>query len=301
MNRDMTLLIMAGGMGSRFGGLKQVEPIGPSGEFMIDYSIYDAIQAGFTKVGFIIKKENYDIFKETVGKRVEPHVEVEYVFQEMDDLPDGYMAPAERVKPWGTSHAILSARDSVEGNFAVINADDFYGRESFLILANHLRDAKEGDFCIVGYECAKTLTESGAVKRGVCEVKSGFLEKIVESNCEMVDGKIVATPLSGASSFVVSDNQLVSMNMFGFTPKVFGYLWEKFPEFLEKNKENIEECEYLIPISIYEGILEKEWSEKVLPTPAKWYGITYKEDKDGVVKAIAEMIEKGVYPRELWG
>lgn len=300
MEKDLTLVIMAAGMGSRFGGLKQIEPVGPGGEFIIDYSIYDAIQSGFTKIVFIIKKENYEIFKDTVGKRIESHIKVEYVFQEMEDLPEGYTLPKDRVRPWGTSHAILSARNVVDGNFGVINSDDFYGKESFVVLANHLIGARDGEFGLVGYECANTLAKSGAVKRGVCDIENGSLLKIVESKCEIVNGKIVATPLSGDESFEVSRNQLVSMNMFGFTLKLFKYLELKFPEFLEKNKDNIQECEYLIPQSIYEGIVEKEWSVNVLPTTAKWYGITYKEDKEGVVEAIEQMISKGEYPKELW-
>ena len=297
----MTLVIMAAGMGSRFGGLKQIEPVGPSGEFIIDYSIYDAIQAGFKKVVFVIKRENYDIFKETVGKRVEPHIQVEYAFQELDDLPEGFSCPPERTRPWGTSHAILSARNNVNSNFGVINSDDFYGKNSFLVLANHLKVAKEGEFCIVGYKCANTLPDSGTVKRGVCDVKDGFLEKITESSCENIEGKIVATPLDGSTPFEVAHNQFVSMNMFGFTTKLFTYLEENFSKFLKENKGNLEVCEYLIPQSIYKGIVEKEWNVKVLPTTAKWYGITYREDKAKVVKAIEKMIPRGEYPKQLWG
>ena len=292
---------MAAGMGSRFGGLKQIEPIGPSGEFIIDYSVYDAIQADFDKIVFIIKRENYDIFKETVGKRIEPHIDVEYAFQELNDLPTGFSLPETRTKPLGTSHAIYSARDVVTGNFGVINSDDFYGKESFTVLADFLKSAKNDEFCIVGYECSNTLAESGAVKRGVCEVENGLLVKIEESSCEMVDGKIIASPLNGNPSFEVRKDQFVSMNMFGFTDKLFSSLEKKFPRFLEANRENLDTCEYLIPQSVFEGIVEGEWKVKVLPTSAKWYGITYKEDKEGVMKAIEGMISERRYPRKLWG
>ncbi len=296
----MTLLIMAAGMGSRFGGLKQIEPVGPSGEFIIDYSIYDALQAGFEKVVFIIKEENYELFKESIGKRIEPHIKVEYAFQDLNNLPEGYVLPEGRTKPWGTSHAILSAMNNVQENFGVINSDDFYGSNAFSVLANFLKDAKEGEFTIIGYKCANTLTENGSVKRGVCEVENGFLTKIVESDCELVDGKIVATPLNGDPLSEVDENQLVSMNMFGFTPKLFEYLESNFSKFLDKNKDNIDSCEYLIPQSIYEGLVEGQWSVKVLPTTSKWYGITYKEDKERVVNAISNMVEEGKYPKKLW-
>ncbi|MGI6423362.1 MAG: nucleotidyltransferase family protein [Candidatus Dojkabacteria bacterium] len=297
----MTLVIMAAGMGSRFGGLKQIEPVGPSGEFIIDYSIYDALEAGFEKVVFIIKKENYDIFKETVGKRVEQYIKVEYAFQEMDDLPEGFVCPAERTRPWGTSHAILSAESNIDENFGVINADDFYGKDAFVVLANFLKQASEKEFCVIGYQCANTLTEHGAVKRGVCDIKDGLLEKITESSCEKVEGKIVATPLDGTTPFEVGNDQFVSMNMFGFTPALFPFMKKKFKEYLEENRNNIENCEYLIFQTVYEGIVEKEWNVKVLPTTSRWYGITYREDKESVVKAIEEMISRGEYPKQLWG
>ncbi|MGI6443716.1 MAG: nucleotidyltransferase family protein [Candidatus Dojkabacteria bacterium] len=297
----MTLVIMAAGMGSRFGGLKQIEPVGPSGEFIIDYSIYDAIQAGFKKVVFVIKRENYDIFKETVGKRVEPHIQVEYAFQELDDLPEGFSCPPERTRPWGTSHAILSVEKYIDGNFGAINADDFYGRDAFVVLANFLKQASEREFCLVGYPCANTLPLHGIAKRGVCHVKDGFLEKISESHCEdMGGGKIMATPLDGSTPFEVAENQLASMSVFGFAPKIFPFMKKKFRMHLEENRENLEEYEYLIVDTISEGIVEKEWNVKVLTTTAKWYGITYKEDKEGIVKAIEEMISKGEYPKQLW-
>ena len=224
----MTLVIMAAGMGSRFGGLKQIEPIDEYGHFMIDYSIYDAIKVGFTKVVFIIKKENYDIFRDTVGKRVENLIEVEYVFQELDKLPEGYSVPENRAKPWGTAHAILCCKDVVKENFAILNADDFYGRDAFRVIAEFLsRDNSSSEYheyAMAGYKTKNTLTENGSVKRGVCNTDGKYLTKLVESKIEYVDGKLMATPLEGGEDFEVSEEDTVSMNMFGFTPHIFEYL-----------------------------------------------------------------------------
>ena len=301
--KDLTLVILAAGMGSRFGGLKQIEPVGPNGEFIIDYSIYDAKKAGFNKIVFVIKKENYEIFKETIGKRVEEKIEVAYAFQELDNLPNGYELPNERIKPWGTAHAILSAKDYVDGNFAIINADDFYGYESFEILANYLNnltvDFKE-HFCMIGYKVANTLTENGSVKRGVCEEIEGYLSKIVESKVEKKDGQIVVSPLNGDDSFIVDENTLVSMNMFGFTHNIFDYIENHFPEFLEENKEDNLTCEYLIPDIVFDMIKKDMADVKVLKTNARWYGITYKEDKNEIVSAIQNMINDDIYPNYLW-
>ena len=221
MKKDMTLLIMAAGMGSRFGGLKQIEPFGPTGEFLIDYSIYDAIKAGFTKIVFVIKKENYETFKQTIGLRIEPFVQVEYCFQQLDSLPDGYTVPINRDKPWGTAHAILMAKDKIKENFAIINADDFYGRQAFLTIAPFLqKDVNETTYAIVGYDVEKTLTENGSVKRAVLKSQNSFLETLIESSIEKKDGKILASPLDGRPSFLVEGTQPVSLNLFGFSPKI---------------------------------------------------------------------------------
>ena len=204
MNKDMTLLIMAAGMGSRFGGLKQIEPVGPSGEFMIDYSIYDAIKAGFNKVVFIIKEENYDIFEETVGKRIKNYINVEYCFQKINDLPAGYSVPSDRIKPWGTAHAILAAKNNISENFAIINADDFYGRDAFIEVAKFLKTATlktPKEYAVVGYNVLNTLTENGSVKRGICEEDCGYLKKLTESLVEKREYKIVAKPLDGSHEF----------------------------------------------------------------------------------------------------
>ena len=297
----MTLVIMAAGMGSRFGGLKQIEPIDEYGNFIIDYSIYDAIKEGFTKVVFIIKKENYDIFRETVGARVEKYINVEYAFQELDKLPSGYSVPEGREKPWGTGHAILCAKDYVFENFAIINSDDFYGRDAFRVIAEFLRNNKaDNKYAMAGYRVKNTLTENGSVKRGVCQAKDGYLTKLVESKIERVDGKLMATPLEGGDDFEVSPDDLVSMNMFGFTPKLFDCLEEGFPKFLDKHKEDNMTCEYLIPSVVFEEIEAGNISVEVLKTDAVWQGITYREDKDKVVNEIKALVDRGEYPEGVW-
>ena len=297
----MTLVIMAAGMGSRFGGLKQIEPIDEYDNFIIDYSIYDAIQEGFTKVVFIIKKENYDIFRETVGARVEKYIDVEYAFQELDKLPMGYSVPENRVKPWGTGHAILCAKDLVHENFAIINSDDFYGRDAFHVIANFLKNNHdESKYAMAGYKVKNTLTENGSVKRGVCQAEDGYLTKLVESKIEKVDGRLMATPLEGGDDFEVSGDDLVSMNMFGFTPKMFTKLEEGFPEFLDSHKDDLEKCEYLIPTIVFEQIEDGEATVEVLKTDAVWQGITYREDKDKVVSEIKALVDNGEYPEGVW-
>lgn len=300
----MTLVIMAAGMGSRFGGLKQIEPIDENGNFIIDYSIYDAIKVGFTKVVFIIKKENYEIFRETVGKRVEKYIKVEYAFQELDKLPSGYSVPVDRVKPWGTGHAILCSKDLVKENFAIINSDDFYGRDAFRVIAEFLKNVKNDEdvqtYAMAGYMVKNTLTENGSVKRGICSVKDGYLTKLIESKIERVDGVLEALPLDGGDKYIVSDDDTVSMNMFGFTPQIFDYLEKRFPEFLDEHKDNINECEYLIPTLVFEEIEKGLARVKVLKTDAVWQGITYREDKDKVVSEIKALVDKGEYPQGVW-
>jgi len=300
----MTLVIMAAGMGSRFGGLKQIEPIDEYGNFIIDYSIYDAIKVGFTKVVFIIKKENYDIFRETVGKRVESHIEVEYVFQELDMLPDGYSVPEGRVKPWGTAHAILCCKDVVKENFAIINSDDFYGRDAFRVIAEFLsRDSSDSmyhEYAMAGYKVKNTLTENGAVKRGVCDVEGNYLTKLIESNIDYVDGMLMAMPLDGGEMFPVFEEDVVSMNMFGFTKELFDHLEARFPVFLDNHKDDINTCEFLIPTLVFDEIENNTARVEVLKTDAVWQGITYREDKDKVVSGIKELVLNGEYPEGLW-
>ena len=297
----MTLVIMAAGMGSRFGGLKQIEPFGNDGEFILDFSIYDAINAGFDKVVFIIKEENYDLFRDTVGKRIEDKIKVEYVFQKNEEIPEGYEIPSTRVKPWGTGHAILACKDVVKENFVVINADDFYGRDAFVTASKFLNEEHtSNEMAMVGYRVINTLTENGSVKRGVCEYENNYLTKLIESSVEKVNGEIICTPLDGSKSFTVEENTLVSMNMLIFTPLIFDILEKEIKEFFEKNKENLEKCEFLIPDVVYKNILNNNITVKVLDTTAKWYGVTYKEDKEGVLEAIHNMIDAGNYPEKLW-
>lgn len=303
MDRDITLVILAAGMGSRFGGLKQIEPLGPNGEFIIDYSVYDAIKAGFTKIVFLIKEENYDIFKETIGARVEPHIKVEYCFQKNDNLPEGYTLPDDRVKPLGTAHAILCCREKVNEPFIIINADDFYGRDAFEKGAEFLKsikDEKPYPYGMIAYLVKNTITENGAVKRGVCEIDGDVLNKITESSVERIDGKIIAKPLSGSEPFEVAEDDTVSMNMLLFTPSIFDYIESHFKEFLDSNKDNLEKCEYLIPDVLFDTIKEGYATAKVIKTTSAWYGVTYKEDAEGVKKALKKLVDENVYPNHLW-
>lgn len=295
----MELVIMAAGMGSRFGGLKQIEPVHKNGEFIIDYSIYDAIRYGFDKVIFIIKEENYEIFKETIGSRIEDKIKVEYVFQKNDNVP--FELPKDRVKPLGTAHAILCCKDAVKDNFLVLNSDDFYGRDAFRVASEYLKEKKDSnEFGMVGYLVSNTLTENGSVKRGVCEIKDGYVTNLVESSVEEKDSKIVATPLDGRKQFEVSDETLVSMNMFMFTPKIFELLENDFDEFYKNNVDNLLKCEYLLPDVVCDNIKKGNITFKALKTSAKWMGVTYKEDKEALVNGINSLVESGEYPDKLW-
>lgn len=295
----MTLVIMAAGMGSRFGGLKQIEPVGPNGEFIIDYSIYDALKAGFTKVVFIIKEENYEIFKSTIGKRIEGKIDVEYVFQDIKNIPAGVELPKDRVKPLGTAHAILSCKGVVKEPFAVINSDDFYGYEAFKKAHDFLMEDTE-DYAMIGYLIGNTLTENGAVKRGFCEQKNGYLSNLIESSVYREGNNIKVEPLDGRKGFYAKDNDLVSMNMFCFKPEMIDYLDEHFIEFFRKNEKDLSKCEYLIPDAVFERIRNNEIKVKVIDTTAIWHGVTYKEDKDDLVKSINDLIETGEYPYNLY-
>lgn len=295
-----TLLVMAAGMGSRFGGLKQIEPMGPNGEFLIDYSVYDAKLAGFTKIVFIIKEENYDIFKETIGKRVEPYIETEYVFQDDSNLKEKYKDLQTRVKPLGTGHAILCAKDKVKTPFAIINADDFYGRDAYVVASKYLDKINDKHYAVVGYKVGKTLSPNGAAKRGICKEENGKLKDLIESSVEKIDDKIIAKPLDGDTEFIVEDDSLVSMNLLLFTPKIFDYLEEKLIKFLETNENDLSKCEFLIPDVVKDAIKEDRVEVDLLSTNAIWHGVTYKEDKEEVVKAIDELIKEKVYPNKLW-
>ena len=301
----MTLVILAAGMGSRYGGLKQIDPIGPCGEFIIDYSIYDAIGAGFDKVVFIIKKENLDQFRQTVGQRIENRVNVSYAFQEMDTLPAGYTCPPDRQKPWGTAHALLCAREYVQDPFLVINADDFYGRDSYEKAAAFFRDfpAKKGDrlqMAMCGFILKNTLSENGHVARGVCRVgKDGCLEQVTErTKIQRNNGKTqFYEEQTGWTD--VDENSVVSMNMWAFTPEIFDLIETYFPAFLDQMKNPLKD-EYFLPYVVEILIREKIADFKVLQTTSKWYGVTYHDDKAGVQAFIDDAIARGVYPRALW-
>lgn len=297
--KELTLVIMAAGMGSRFGGLKQIEPIGPNKEFLIDYSIYDAIKAGFTKVVFIIKKENEQAFKETIGRRIEGRIPVSYIFQEMDNIPVNKNLN-QREKPLGTAHAIYCCKNQVTSSFAIINADDFYGYDAYLKMADFLKESETDEYALMGYRVKNTLTENGSVKRGICNVEKDYLTSIIESSVKEKEGKIIASPLDNSPSFEVSKESLVSMNMLGFTPSIFPYLEEKIKQFLTCSSTDLEKDEILIPCVVEMGIKEHKCKVKVLETTATWYGVTYKEDKEYVVNGINSLIEKGTYPKNLW-
>ena len=295
----MELLIMAAGMGSRFGGLKQIEPVGPNGEFIIDYSVYDAKKAGFDKVVFIIKEENYEDFKETIGKRVEPHIKVDYVFQKMEDIPDFVKIPEGRVKPWGTAQAIYEAKDKMTGPFLVINADDFYGRESYFVAKDFLQSDIEDKYSTIGYKAKNTMGKNGSVKRGVIKEENGNLVYIKESKLEYVGDKIIAKSLENNEEFEVDKEDLVSMNMLTFDMSIFPFIEKRMDVFFKENVNNLDSCEFLIPIEM-ERAIEEGKTVKVLDTKANWYGITYREDLDEVKQAINNMIKNGDYPEKLW-
>ena len=310
MKKDLTLVILAGGMGSRFGGLKQIEPMGPNGEFIIDYSIYDALEAGFNKVVFLIKEENFDIFKETIGARVEPHIKVEYSFQKNDNVPIFYDELKDRQKPLGTAHAILCCKEQVHEPFMIINADDFYGRDAFIKGAEFLRnmvDEVPHRYGMVGYLVKNTITENGAVKRGVCNVENGYLTKLTESSVGRIeDGTIMAKPLDETlPEFKVEEDDTVSMNMLLFDPSIFDYIDSKFKGFLEKNEDKLDKCEFLIPDVLFDSIDEEFATCEVIPTTATWYGVTYKEDAPAVRESIKSLVrmndgDEGDYPLNLW-
>ncbi len=291
MKKDITLVVMAAGMGSRFGGLKQIEPVGKNGEAILDFSVYDAIEAGFTKVVFVIKHAIEKDFKEFVGKRIENKIKVEYVFQETDILPEGFVCPADREKPWGTAHAILCCKDVVKEPFAVVNADDFYGRSAFQQIADYLRNENK-NYCMVGFRLVNTLTENGYVSRGVCVTDQNDNLVSVTERTKIVDCKF--TEDDGKTWESLSPDTVVSMNLWGFMPDLFGYIEEGFKEFLTE-KINVPKSEYYLP-SVVSTLIEKgEKQVKVLVAEDKWYGVTYKEDKKSVVNAIGAMIDAGLY------
>lgn len=294
---------MAAGIGSRFGGLKQTESIGPSGEYIMDYSIYDAIRAGFTKIVFIIKKENYALFKETIGKRIEPYIKVAYCFQTMDMVPKGVIIPRSRIKPLGTAHAILCCKDKVKEPFAVINADDFYGKDAFIKASDFLKELCENEkhyYGMISYFAGNTIVGNKPVKRGICKVENGYLEEIVESKLEKVEGKMTAYPLNHTPPFEVKNDAIVSMNMFLFTPSIFDLLEKEFLRFLKENKNDIGTCEFILPEVLRFAIQKNYVTLEVIQTNAKWFGVTYYEDLAYVKENIKELIKKEEYKKDLW-
>ena len=296
---DTALVIMAAGMGSRFGGIKQIEPVGPNGEIILDYSVYDAIEAGFNKVVFIIRKDIEEAFRAAIGDRIEKRIKTEYVFQNMEDLPGGFTVPEGRTKPWGTGQAILACKGVVKEPFAVINADDYYGKEGLRKIHDYLCNPASVDakynFCMAGFEVGNTLSENGTVTRGICQVKEGILTKIVETK-EIGKGDGCAVTPDGN----VPLDQPVSMNMWGLTPDIFPELEKRFVTFLGGIEGNELKAEYLIPTIIGDMVDEGCACVHVLKTSDKWFGVTYKEDKALVVESFAGLVEQGVYPRKLW-
>ena len=295
MNDNITLVVLAAGLGSRFGGLKQIEPIGKNGEILLDYSVYDAVKAGFNKVVFVIKRAIEADFKAVVGKRIEKMVKTEYVFQETDALPEGFVCPADRVKPWGTAHAVLCCKDVVKEPFAVINADDYYGKSAFMKTADFLK-TNHSDYCMTGFRLVNTLTENGYVSRGVCEIENGELKSVTERtkimNCKYTED-------DGESWTALEPDTVVSMNLWGFMPDLFDYAENGFTEFLNKNI-NTPKAEYYLPSVVSGLIASGEKKVRVLIAEDKWYGVTYKEDKPMVQKAMADMHTDGTYPAKLW-
>ncbi len=299
-----TLLILAAGIGSRYGGLKQLDKIGPSGETIIDYSIYDAIRAGFGKVIFIIKESIEDDFKETFVEKLKDKIAIDYVFQEIWMVPEGVLVPDERQKPWGTGHAVMMADGKIDGPFAVINSDDFYGRGAYETLANYYKEwtpARENDYCMVGYHVANTLSEFGSVSRGVCrgDASSHLVDVVERTHIER--GPVGIAYKDEHGNFIdLAGQTIVSMNFWGFTPSFFKHLNEAFGEFIRKNSENLK-AEFFIPSMVNELINTRQATVKILDCHDKWFGMTYKEDRETVVRSIRELVRQGIYPENLWG
>ena len=305
MNKP-TLVIMAAGMGSRFGGLKQIEPVNDQGEIILDFSLYDAVMAGFKKAIFIIKKDNEQDFRNLIDNRAGKYIDVEYAFQSLDDLPEGYSVPQGRDKPWCTAHAVLAARNLTDDPIAVINADDYYGPGAFHSIYDFLETAKDTDkynYCMVGYKIENTLTENGYVSRGVCRTsEDNMLLGITERTKIKWDGdKIVYTEDGGSTWPQLSRGTVVSMNFWGFTPSMMKEMEERFPAFLDRSlAENPMKGEYFLPGVVDQLIQENKARVKVLHSMDRWYGVTYKEDKPGVVAALQSMKDRGEYPEILW-
>jgi len=296
-----TLFVLAAGMGSRYGGLKQLDGLGPNGETIMDYSIYDAINSGFGKLVFVIRRYFEKEFIDKVASKYDKHIPVEIVFQELEDIPEGFTLHPERVKPWGTNHAVLMGKDVINEPFAVINADDFYGRDAFEKLGDWLSKLEDSKnhYCMVGYRLQNTLSESGSVARGVCETKDGFLTSVVErTHIERKDGKIQYKDAEDYW-YELPEDAPVSMNMWGFTPDYFEYSKDYFVKFLEMNQTNLK-AEYFIPLMVDHLITNQIADVKMLDTSSKWFGVTYAEDRESVVSKLQALVDKGEYPSPLW-
>ena len=302
MTHEPTLVIMAAGMGSRFGGLKQMTPVDEEGHFIIDFSLYDAYQAGFRRVAFIIKREIEQTFRETIGARMEKWFHVDYVYQELDRLPEGFAVPEGRKKPWGTAHAVACCRGVVEGPFAVINSDDFYGRGAYEAIFRFLTESEAPHhYAMLGYQLRNTVTEFGSVARGVCHVQDGMLLDITERTKIFKRGQDAAYTEDGETFVPLSGDTQVSMNFWGFTPEILDEIWNAFPAFLAENLPvNPEKCEFYLPTFVGSRLAEKKVSVHVLPCMETWHGVTYKEDLDSVKSAIGALKREGKYPARLW-
>ncbi len=302
---SLTLVVMAAGMGSRYGGLKQIDPVGPSGEVVLDYSVYDALRAGFDRVVFIIRKDIEAAFRERIGRRVERAADTAYVLQSLDQVPAGFAVPAGRTKPWGTAQAILACREAVATPFLAVNADDYYGRTAFETLAAFLggrRPGAEGEFAMAGYRLENTLSEHGTVARGVCEATPGLelvgIRELLKIR-RFPDG--IKHTLDDAVWQPLDPASWTSMNFWGFTPGLFAELERLFPEFLRTNAANINKAEFLIPEVVGRLIRERRARVRILPTRERWFGMTYPEDRPLFRSAVLALVEAGVYPRDLWG
>ena len=299
----ITLYVLAAGMGSRYGGLKQLDPLGPGGETIMDYSIYDAIQAGFGKIVFVIRKDFEDDFRQKVLAKYQGHIPVEVVFQAIDALPEGYNPPVDRVKPWGTNHAVLMAKDVINEPFAVINADDFYGRDAFRVIAEELkrpRDGRKGDYCMVGFRVGNTMTENGSVARGVCRTENGMLASVTErTDIHFGPDKTVDFTDETGNTVSIPANTPVSMNLWGFTPDYFDFSDREFRKFLDKHIDE-PKSEYYIPTAVDALIRSGEATVKVLDTDSKRFGVTYAADRPGVVEKFASLHADGTYPSPLF-
>lgn len=296
--KSKTLVILAAGMGSRFGGMKQIEPVGPNGEFIMDYSIYSAIKYGFEKVVFVIKEENYEIFKNSVGARIEKYIKTEYAFQRLEDIPEGFSIPEGRKKPWGTAHAIYAARDYIDDKFAVITADDFYGDDAFKQVADYL-DNKDSSV-IIGYEVGSTLSPNGSVKRGVIINDNGVVKEIIESSCIKDGVQVKCTPLDETKQqFYVPLTQPVSMLLNGFNKEFLNVIGDSMVDAFKNNQNNLLDYEMLLP-DIMDDEIKRGKKIEVIPTTSTWMGMTYKEDLEKLKEFILKEIEKEVYPSKLW-